>query len=98
MLVPILHRLAPERDCSPSITFPIEPYRVVRLLDVRAIANGHEALQVEGHLLASDADLELAVGQRADVRDECHPEVPGILVDGRDHLLPERTDVFELRK
>src|SRR3989454_12201940 len=71
--VPILHGLAPERDDAPRISFPIEPYGVERLLDVRTIADGHEPLQVEGHLLASDADLELAAGQRNGVGDEGHP-------------------------
>ena len=68
VLVAILDGATPERDDAPEIPFPVEPHGVKRLLDVRTIAYRDEAMQVEGHLLSSDAGFHRRRRQRGRCR------------------------------
>src|SRR6266403_714858 len=58
--VAILDRVAPEPDEAPLALLPVQPYGVVCLANVRTVAHGDEALQVERHLLSADASLQRA--------------------------------------
>src|SRR3989454_6976916 len=83
-LIVILDRVTPEPDEAPLALLPVQPQGVVCLPDVRTIANGDEALQVERHLLPAHASLQRAAPERVDVRDERLPEIQRVLVDRRD--------------
>ena len=80
----ILDRVTPEPDEAPLTLLPVQPNGVVCLPDVRTVANGDEALQVERHLLPADASFERAAPERVGVCDETEAEIQLVLVDGRD--------------
>src|SRR4029077_19785299 len=82
-LIAILDRVAPEPDEAPLALLPVQPRGVVCLPNVRTIANGDEALQVERHLLPAHARLQRAAPERVDVRDESEAEIQLVLVDRR---------------
>src|SRR5207244_7449246 len=95
-LIAILDRVTPEPDEAPLTLLPVQPQGVVCLPDVRTVANGDEALQVERHLLPAHASLQRAAPERVDVHDERQPEIQRVLVDRRDVRFPRRADVLEL--
>src|SRR2546426_3434526 len=82
-LIAILDRVAPKPDEAPLALLPVQPHGVVCLPDVRTVANGDEALQVERHLLPADARLQRAAPERVRVRDESEAEIQLVLVDRR---------------
>src|SRR5262249_753640 len=88
MPVPILDRPPPEREEAAEVLPPVEPGRVGGLTNVGPIPDRDEALQVEGHLLASDASLQLATGEVVAIGDEGLAQIERVLVDRRDRVLP----------
>src|SRR6266550_3735563 len=60
MLVAILNRHAPESNHAPLALLPVQPRGVVGLPDVRTVAHRDETLQIERHLLPSNAGLQRA--------------------------------------
>src|SRR5262249_39516690 len=94
--VTILDRATPERDESPRVPLPVEPSGVVGLPDVGAVPDRDEALEVEGHLLASDPHLQLAAREVVNEGDERLAQIERIFVDRRDDVLPRRAYVFQL--
>src|SRR5437899_1667819 len=95
-LIAILDRVTPEPDEAPLTLLPVQPYGVVCLPDVRTVANGDEALQVERHLLPAHASLQRAAPQRFGVRDESEAEIQLVLVDRREDRFRGRAHVLEL--
>src|SRR5258708_4982326 len=95
-VVPVLNRVAPERDDPPGRHLPVDPGRIEGLPHVTSIAGGDEALQVERHLLAPQSRLQLAGAEWMDIGDEALLQVDLVLIDRRDDRLPWCPVVLEL--
>jgi hypothetical protein len=79
--VAVLHRLRGVADEAPLVMLIVSPDAIVGLPYVWAVANGNEPLQVERHLLATDAKLHGSTIQRTDPGDERLLQVEWILVN-----------------
>src|SRR6516165_64665 len=90
----VLNRMAPERDEPPGSALPIRPYGVIGLADIRPVARRHEALQVEGHFLAPDPQLELATGELCRIGGEGLLEIDPIFIGWREKGLAEGAGIL----
>src|SRR6516225_4358285 len=95
-VVDIYDRLTPEADNAPRVPLPIEPSCIVSLAHIGTIPDGDEALQVEGHLLASNAGLHFAVRQVPHIGDEALRKIERISVNRSDYRFPRRVVVLKL--
>ena len=93
-----LDRLAVEADEAPWADFVVDPGGVEGLPHVRPVAHRDEALQVERHLLAAEAQLQRTRAQGLDQSDEALLEIEIIRVHRRQRRLPRREVALDLRE
>jgi hypothetical protein len=81
---------------SPNTSFVVCVRGIIRLAQIRAVANGGKPLQVDGDQLTSDSQPKRAAANRFTHADECLFHVEPISVNGRLHRLAWSIGALEL--